>query len=336
MIPDRVARRRPPRRARWPGLALISLVPLTAAQVSWGDPGPESNPAPSGAVPTNVAIPFKFRRGHVMLPARVNGSAPLSFVLDTGYGITVINPDHAETLQLRRVGQMTIDGIAGEETAAVFAGATFDFAGAVYAPPRVAALPSDRERRARYRDGVLGHGFFRRFVVEIQPQTGIVNLREPQTYRYSGPGEIVPLHFRHSIPTAEATIVLPGRPPIKAVFEIDTGCDGGLCLGHDFVEANQLLPPDEKTRGGTREGVGGDTTTREGHLPRLELGRLFVENPEANFFVKGSPADPGLAGHIGIQVLRRFNVIFDYARQRMILEPLRSPAEPAAPGTAPK
>lgn len=336
MIPECVVPRLPPRRERRPRLALISLVSLTAAQLSWGNPGPESNPAPSDSEKTNVAIPFKFRRGHIMIPARVNGSAPLSFVLDTGYGITMLNPDNAETLQLRRVGQMTIDGIAGEETAAVFAGATFDFAGAIYAPPRVAALPSDRERRARYRDGVLGHGFFRRFVVEIQPPTGTVKLHEPQTYRYSGPGEIVPLHFRHSIPTAEATIVLPGRPPIKAVFEIDTGCDGGLCLGHDFVETNQLLPPGEKTRGGTREGVGGDTTTREGHLPRLELGRLFVENPEANFFVKGSPADPGLAGHIGIEVLRRFNVIFDYARQRMILEPLRSSPEPAGARADPK
>jgi len=30
--------------------------------------------------------------------------------------------------------------------------------------------------------------------------------------------------------------------------------------------------------------------------------------------------DDGLAGHVGMEVLRRFRVIFDYSRERMILE----------------
>jgi hypothetical protein len=43
----------------------------------------------------------------------------------------------------------------------------------------------------------------------------------------------------------------------------------------------------------------------------------------ANFFAEGSPAGEGLAGHIGLGVLREFKVIFDYSRRRMILEPLK-------------
>jgi hypothetical protein len=46
-----------------------------------------------------------------------------------------------------------------------------------------------------------------------------------------------------------------------------------------------------------------------------------VMKPQTDFFLNGSPAGPGLAGHIGFASLRQFKVIFDYSRQRMILEP---------------
>ena len=59
---------------------------------------------------------------------------------------------------------------------------------------------------------------------------------------------------------------------------------------------------------------------RSGHLPQLQLGRLTIEKPEADFFLDGSPADAGLAGHIGMEILRRYRIIFDYSRRQMILE----------------
>ena len=67
-------------------------------------------------------------------------------------------------------------------------------------------------------------------------------------------------------------------------------------------------------------GVGGLTRTKLVHVPALKIGRLNIEKPSANFFLEGSPADPPLAGHIGLDLLRAYKVTFDYARKRMILE----------------
>jgi hypothetical protein len=92
-------------------------------------------------------------------------------------------------------------------------------------------------------------------------------------------------------------------------------------LAHDFVQQNRL---EEKTAGGRvrrAEGVGGGTGTKVVRLPKLQIGKLTVDRPTADFFEKGSPVDPGLAGHIGMEVLRQFRVIFDYSRKQMILEP---------------
>lgn len=271
--------------------------------------------------PEGTRLHFDFKRGHIILPAQVDGSNSVWFMLDTGFSITVVDPRLAELLKLRRMGQTTIVGIAGEERADLFAGPAFDFAGARYAPRRVAALPSDNHKRSRRLEGILGAGFLRRFVVEIDPHAQTITLHEPKDYHYTGPGEVVPLKLRNSTPVVEAAINLPGRPPVRGQFEIDTGCDGGLCLGHDFVEANGLQEAGGPTQGGSRSGIGGDAQINVGSVPQLQLGRLTVDKPEANFFQQGSPVEGGYAGHIGMGVLRQFRIIFDYSREQLMLEP---------------
>jgi hypothetical protein len=253
-----------------------------------------------------------------MLGARLNGGQQVSLMVDTGYGINMLHPDLVEQLGLRRRGKVTIVGIGGEEDADMFQGATMDFGGLTYAPRRVAALSSDRER-GRRRDGVLGAGFFGRFVVEIDSKRSTVTLHEPASFEYSGKGEVLPLRFRRDTPIVEASIMLTNGQAAPAKFELDTGCDGGLCLGSDFV-AEHKLNETEGARRSRRSGVGGGRGITSGTVPELRLGRLKVAKPAASFFVEGSPADNGMAGHIGWDILRQFKVIVDYERKRLILE----------------
>ena len=70
----------------------------------------------------------------------------------------------------------------------------------------------------------------------------------------------------------------------------------------------------------TRRGVGSGTEIRTGTLSELKMGKLVVEKPNANFFLEGSPAGEGQAGHIGLGVLERYKIIFDYSRLQIILE----------------
>lgn len=273
----------------------------------------------------SASVSFDLRRGRIMVPVRVNGSEPLSFLLDTGYSLTMISPRHAEALGLKRTGAITIAGIAGNEETDVFTGAKLDLGRATYQPRRVAALPPGGDSRRR--DGVLGSGFFRQFVVEIDLETRKLTLHSPDKFTYAGTGEVCPLSFRNTTPIIEAAVQTPGGSLVKANFEIDTGCTGGLCLGRDFVDQHKLIESDDSTRSSARQGVGGDARTKVGRLPQLRLGRQVVAKPTANFFLEGSPVDAGLAGHIGMEVLRQFKVIFDYSRRQMILEPI--PAEGA-------
>jgi predicted aspartyl protease len=255
-----------------------------------------------------------------MVPLQLNGSNDLSFLLDTGFSITMVHPSLAEPLNLRRVGEVIVIGIAGEEKAPTYEGALLNLGGVEYRPRSVAALGSDGNRRRR-RDGILGAGLFRQFVVEIDFARKQLALYSPTNFNYEGRGEIIPLKFRRgsSTPIVDAAVNATNETAIRGEFEIDTGCDSAICLGHEFVAKHQLLGAHE-TKLGTKVGVGGDAKTRAGYLPELQIGTMRITRPQTDFFLEGSPVDDGLAGHIGIAALNRFKVIFDYSRRQMILE----------------
>ena len=287
-----------------------------------------SHPLPLGASETtNVAsliarIPLEFHAGAAFVRARVNDSQTLTFKLDTGFGVTTIHPEWVESLGLKRVGTLTISGIAGKEKADWLSGAAFDFGGAAYAPRRIAMIPSDARRPRHGQDGILGAGFFRRFVVELDPEQRTMTLHDPGRFRPAGPGEVLPIQFRRDTPIVEATIHLPGREPVPGRFELDTGCDGALCLGHDFVAKNRFEALPGRNHPGSRTGVGGSVQAQEARLPQFQIGAQTLAEVPANLFKEGSPVDGDLAGHIGLGLLRRFKIRLDYSRRELTLERL--------------
>lgn len=291
-------------------LTLLMLLPMGTRHASAAD-----------TTNTSWTVPIEISRNRVMVPLTINADTNrYSFLLDSGYGISMIHPGLVESLALKRIGSIDIIGIAGREEAGTYDGAVINLGDATYTPRRLASLPSDARRRRR-EDGILGSGFFRRYVVEIDAQAKVMRLHESKSYTYSGKGEILKLEFPKDTPVIEADIIGPKGNSIRARLEIDTGCDGPMCLGSHFVKAHDLLGDAEKTKDGTRSGVGGGAKVRYGNVAQLKFGQLTLDNPKTSFFLEGSPTDETQAGHIGMPALLKFKAIFDYSRNRLILEP---------------
>ncbi|MEY2410752.1 MAG: hypothetical protein QOF48_3422 [Verrucomicrobiota bacterium] len=299
-------------RALWMLLASLAAAVSTTGAIT---ETPVSTPATG-----SVVIPFGYRRGHVTIPVAVFGTNRQSFILDTGFSMTMLPPGLGETLMLRPAGHVTIVGIAGEEEASVFDGPRMDFGALSWTSRRVAAFPSTAGSRGRHGEGILGSGFFRRFVVVIDSHAKTLVLHEPLSFQHLGTGEILPLRFKRgsNTPIVAGLLRASKDSEIPGEFEVDTGCDSSLCLGSDFSVKNHLISED--SRSSSRSGVGGRTRTRAGRLEALQLGRILIDHPSAEFFLEGSPAGNGMAGHIGLEAFRNFTVIFDYSRQRLILE----------------
>jgi hypothetical protein len=289
-----------------PGCASYS--PPPSARAPKPTPGLASKP---------VVLPFIFRHGIIHVRARLNGSDPLWLALDSGAPCS-LEQKRVEALKLHRRGKRTVWGIGGSERVWIYEGVTFDLAGAVFP---ISEILSHKDASGDWSAGVLGRELFDHFVVEISYQNRTVTLHEPTTFQYTGPGEVLQADYKASSgPVLETQITGTNQTPVKARLLVDTGCNGSLCLRHEFVEAHPELGPASPTREDQRTGAGGSQRIRIGRIGGVQLGRWTVDKPLANYFQGRTPGMGDLSGHFGNETLRRFNVILDASRQHLILE----------------
>jgi hypothetical protein len=329
-------------------LAILLSIPLllmnaNGQQLQRNSLAPQQPAPATGFVSGTSAlrIPFELSSNVIFLHVRVNGSEPLWCILDTGAAGTLLDTTRAKLLGIRVSGGGKVEGVGETSVAAGMAkSVSFSLPGVDFQPRVVVILPLSSLNRfvGRVVDGVLGHDFFSRFVVEIDYAARVINVYDPKGFHYSGAGDSIPLELKDNGPSVRAQLNLTGRAPVEGNFRIDTGGSHALILGAPFVKTQKILESISTTIGAPSAGVGGETSMRLGRVQSLQLGRFAFARPVAGLAqsTKGALANPDLAGNIGAGILRRFKVIFDYRNHRMILEPndrLREPFESDMSGT---
>lgn len=275
-------------------------------------------------------IPFELNDNHIFLQGRVNDSEPLWFVLDTGSSNSVMNADRARELGLKTRGGFQATGAGGTVASGVASDITFKLGDVLIDDLNVGVVPlnSLEDVAGRRMDVVLGSDLFKHFVVEIDYESKHLNLYEPKNFVYKGAGEILPLTFSNNHPYVRARVALPGREAIEGEFIVDLGANAALTLLPSFIEKYRILKSVAKTIITSGRGVGGEVEMPVGRVNSLQLGRFRFDNPVTGFPQRGTFGREGKAGNIGAAMMRRFKVIFDYSRQRMMLEPNKNYAEP--------
>jgi hypothetical protein len=311
------------------GVAGASHQSVPAAQKA-GEPGP-------------VVIPFELVTRHILIRVRINNSAPLWFIFDTGDKVAIVDIGRARSLGLNLQGETNVGGAgAGTLKGSYVRDASLNVVGVEgKSQPVVMAIPLDglQPRFGHDIDGIIGADFIKQFVVEVDYPARVLRLHDKDKFAYSGSGEILPLTFIYGgYPIIDAEITVTGRPAIKGKFVIDIGSGASLALHSPFVEKENLPEPSQKTlRAMGGGGVGGKVTGRSGRVAELKIGKFLIDNPLTLFSEdkSGAFASSQLQGNIGAQILTKFEVFLDYGRNRIILEPnasLKDPIGPAASG----
>jgi hypothetical protein len=273
----------------------------------------------SSAADSLVAtVPVKQQHNRILLMGKINEKGPYTLLLDSACTVPTLHPTLVDELALEASGRVRIQGIAGLERAPTYRNVVIDLGEAQYKPRRVASVPSEREH-SRRRDGVIGSGFLETFVVEYRPKEKVLKLHSPATFEYQGKGESIQFRLREEIPVIEASLQLPNGSTLKGEFEVDTGCDSGVCLGEHFIREHNLVE-DLAGKKSEKFGIGGKVDTLDARIPVFRIAGREFKNAQADLFLDGSPVDAPLAGHIGMGVLGRTSFILDYARKRIILE----------------
>ena len=110
---------------------------------------------------------------------------------------------------------------------------------------------------------------------------------------------------------------------VKARFYFDTGA--GLCvlLNSDFIGDSSILNPEKKPFPIQAQGIGGKVIMHVTTIKELKLGPYRFRNLPTHIFedVYHITSYPLLAGLIGNDVLRRFNIILNYDKRIFYLTP---------------
>lgn len=288
-----------------------------------------SKPAPANAA---VSIPFELVARHIVLQVKINDSRPLSFVLDTGDKVAIIDLDRAKELGLKLQGQVRVGGAGSDVlTGSLVQDSTWTISElAGFSQPVAMAIPLGRlaAKFGHDFDGIIGSDFIKQFVVEVDYQARVIKLHDKDKFNYSGAGESIPIHLdRQGHPLIEAEVTPIGSAPIKGQFVLDIGSGAALALYSPFVADHRLLSPELKTiRAIGAGGAGGKTTGRIGRVTELKIGKFKIVSPFTLFSEDkaGAFASSALAGNIGQQIACKFRVFLDYNRERIILEPAAS------------
>ena len=293
-----------------------------------------------------VPIPFELDDNLIYVRVSVNDSRPLSFILDTG-AYSMIHAKHARTigLKLKLIGPAGGIGANQPDVYQVMQKVSFSLPGVVFSPGRLVALsldaaescvnefnideegrkiPSDTNKQSgakREVDGILGKEFFEQFVVEIDYAHRLLNVYDRTSYKYEGSGKDVRLEVGEQQIFVRAQIKAAGRGPLAGRFLVDTGSAQAVSLMKPFMNEHKLLPSTEGMTSLPACGLGGNAEKQSwiGTLEALQLGEFNIAAPVTEFRLSEPNTDAD--GFIGGAVFRRFKVIFDYSRRRMILEP---------------
>ena len=270
-------------------------------------------------------IPFELSNNLVLVQAKVNDSAPVWFIFDTGAEWTVIDTALAKKLRLKPAGKVVETGGTGTAEALKFGAVSLQLPNIEISALTTYGLPLDSfsSPLGKRIGGVIGYDVIKKFAIELDYVARKISFYEPETYQYSGAGETFPLTFMENMPFITASVALEGRVPISGKFEIDSGSTGAVLFNTPFVKKHNLLRSISQTSEIRIGGVGGTAQAYLGRVKKIIFGHFSLANPVTRLSqgARGDNASAKYDGLIGGEILRRFKTIFDYSRHRMILEP---------------
>lgn len=272
-----------------------------------------------------TAFPFRQLNGGVILiEAKFNTiSQPFNFILDTGSGgISLDSATCAEFNIPHSPSGRTINGIAGikevdysTNNSLILPGLPVH--GLDFYINDYEILSSVYGEKI---DGIIGYSFFSRYIVKVDFDSLRVEVYEPGTIRYPPNGYL--LH-----PLFTALPILPLRikddKTCVANFYLDSGA--GLCflLSKAFITDTPFLMKKRKFVSIQAEGLGGKKRMELTVIKEVKIGPYRFRKVPTNILNDeyNATSYPYVGGLLGNDILRRFNIVYNYPKKEIHLLP---------------
>lgn len=274
-------------------------------------------------------LPFKLIRNLIIIPVEINGKGPYNFVLDTGVGFCIItDPSLIDTLKPTMLRKIRITGFGeGDDLVAhVIPSLQFKIGNSVANRLPAAVLQKDAFDLSSFAGmpvfGLIGYEFFNSFIVRINYATSVITM-----YRqYSGfilrKGVRIPMSIEERKPYINAEISLTNKEAIPAKLIIDTGAGHPLSL--ETYNGIPFQVPEINISANLGIGITGPINGFLGRVRFIKIGKFEIKNVLSAFpdykDAGAKISSVNRAGSIGNNILRRFDVVFDYSRSALYLK----------------
>jgi hypothetical protein len=273
-----------------------------------------------------VSIPFELDSNHLILPVQIKGTT-FRVILDTGMpmnGIMLYGTKAVENLDLAYgPEQIQVGGAGGSGRpieARLAQGVDIALGGVRMNGATAIVMPPLSHFHGTH-DGVIGYGVFKNFVVRIDNDRNVVELRDAKSFVAPESSGVVPLEFVNNFPYANIVVTTDGGKKTPLTVVVDLGAGHPISLNVD--EGSKISVPPKAIRATIGKGVGGAVVGRVGRIQALELGGQTLTDVVATFPDRDHQTPGGMSsrnGNLGNGILRHFNVTFDYSRSVMLLQ----------------
>lgn len=278
--------------------------------------------------PSTYITSFSFRilnGGVILVRAGVNDYADsLNFILDTGSGGISLDSATVEELGIPITpSEKTLKGIGGVRKVSFLNNAMLRLPGLSvenlnFHVNDYGILTSVYGIKI---DGIIGYSFFSRYIVNINYDFLQINVFSKGDYSYPTAGVLLTPMFT-AIPMQ--TLQFTDSRKFIQRFYLDTGAGLNFLLSESYLNDSTVLKKRRKPPVVTQaEGVGGKMSMRLTTIKQLKVGPYrFRHVPTFLFKDEFNVTNyPFLGGLLGNDILRRFNITFNYAKQQVHIVP---------------
>ena len=284
-----------------------------------------------------AVIPFHYQHNFILLDARLFGLFPVKLIFDTGAEhLILFKREYTDALQVpydKRIPIMGSD-LSREIYALIVRNALVQIEGLPARPNDLLVMEDNYfdldEMVGAPIAGLIGGGFFKNFIVNIDYKKHKLVLIDPLQFEPPKDFISLPIHVKTNKPYVNAEANLLDGTDVQVDLLLDTGAGVPLLLHNNSNAALHL--PDNYIRGKLGMGLGGFLEGFIGRIGKLSVGELefpFVltsfQDIDTSWLMDKDKFRNGLVGN---QLLSRFNIYLDYTHSQMYLKPYSTKQQP--------
>jgi len=270
-------------------------------------------------------IKFQLINNLIIIPIEVNGTE-LSFILDSGVSKPILFnlTDHG-AIKINNVSEITIRGLGEGEPIKALSSKGNSF--------HLKNIKNDDQQLYVVLDrglnfspalgttihGIIGYDLFKDLVVDVNYASKTIKFYDPERFNYKADKktEVLPISIRNKKAYVDGNLFLDEETEMPVKLLVDTGSSDAIWLFED----ESLGIPEKNYDDFLGEGLNGSIFGKRTKVTSINLGSFVLKDakaafPDMRYF--GSVKNLGNRnGSLGGEILKRFNIIFDYPNNKM-------------------